>query len=346
MSETHKRSWKKIVSWITVVAMGLLIFFLWDQIAETFANLGRIHASVLIFLLIWQIWNTHAYTQMYRGLFEILGKPLKYRPMFGVTLELNFVNNVFPTGGLSGFSYFGLRMRHFGATVGQSTLVQMMRFVTIFISFEIILLAGVFMLAVNGEASNMTILVASSIGTLLVVLTLVGAYIVGSKSRIDGFFTWLTKALNKVIQVVRPKHPETINIVGAQKMFLDLHENYKILKKNYVALKKPLLQAFFANVTEVLSLYTVFIAFGAKVNIGAIIVAYAVANFAGLISVLPGGIGIYEVLMIGILAVAGVPPAISIPATVMYRVLTMALKLPPGYYFYYRAIHSKQTAGS
>jgi hypothetical protein len=42
--------------------------------------------------------------------------------------------------------------------------------------------------------------------------------------------------------------------------------------------------------------------------------------------------------MVAVLATAGVPPGISIPATVMYRVLTSALQLPPGYYFYQKAI--------
>lgn len=345
MSESEKRSWRKILSWVTLGAMALLIVLLWDQIAETFSNLGRVHAWVLLFMVVWQVWNYHAYTQMYRSLFAILGRKLKYWPMFGLAVELNFVNHVFPTGGVSGFSYFGLRMKQFGASLGQATLVQMMRFVTIFISFEFILLAGVFMLAVNGKASNMTILVASSIGTLLVVCTFLGGYIVGSKGRIEALFTWLTKLINKLIQLVRRKNPETINIAGVQRMFLELHENYKVLKDNYKLLKKPLVYAFFANLTEILTMYTVFVAFGEKVNFGAVILAYAVANFAGLISVLPGGIGIYEALMVGTLAVAGVPPSVSLPVTVMYRIVSMAIQLPPGYYLYHKAINNKKQTG-
>jgi uncharacterized membrane protein YbhN (UPF0104 family) len=67
--------------------------------------------------------------------------------------------------------------------------------------------------------------------------------------------------------------------------------------------------------------------------------AYAVANVAGLISVLPGGVGIYEGLMTAVLATAGIPPAVSLPVTVMYRVLNTVIQLPPGYYLYHRAIH-------
>jgi uncharacterized protein (TIRG00374 family) len=84
----------------------------------------------------------------------------------------------------------------------------------------------------------------------------------------------------------------------------------------------------------------VYIAFGHLVNFGAVILAYAVANFAGLVSILPGGIGIYEGLMTLVLAAAGIPSRLSLPVTVMYRVLNMLVQLPPGYYLYHKALHT------
>jgi uncharacterized protein (TIRG00374 family) len=82
-------------------------------------------------------------------------------------------------------------------------------------------------------------------------------------------------------------------------------------------------------------------AFGEFVNPGAVIIAYAVANFAGLISVLPGGVGVYEALMTAVLAAAGIPAALSLPVTVMYRILNSAIQLIPGYYFYQKNLHNR-----
>lgn len=338
-----KRSnrWRSILTWFTLGALGLLIFLLRDQIGETFSNLGKVNAFILVFIIVWQFLNYHTYAKLYQGLYAILGKTIKYGPLYKVSIELNFVNHVFPSAGVSGFSYFGLRMKQLGATPAQSTLVQTMRFVTIFISFQALLLIGLFALAINGKASNLTILVASSLATLLVVGTLLIIYVVGSRKRIDLFFTNITKALNKVIQVVRPKHPETINIAQGRELFLEFHDNYKILKKNYTMLKMPLVWSFFASATEIATIYTVYAAFNEYVNIGAVIIAYAIANFAGLISVLPGGVGVYEGLMTAVLATVGVPPSVSLPVTVMYRVLSSAVQLPPGYYYYHKALNRK-----
>lgn len=341
MAEKIGNKWRKILTVVTLLALILLVYFSREQILDTVSNLGRVHASLLLLVVVWKFVAFHGYTTLYQDLFGILGRKIAYWPMFKVSLELNFVNNVFPSGGVTGFSYFGLKMREFGVSVGKSTLVQLMRFVTTFVSFQVFIFLGLILLAVFGEVSNMVILIASSLTTLLIVGTLMVAYIVGSRKRIDNFFTFLAKAINRLIQVVRPKNPETINIEMARKMFMDLHENYLLLKENYRKLKRPMLHVTVANIGELATLYSVFLAFGENVNPGALIIAYAVANFAGLISVLPGGIGIYEGLMVAIFATAGVSPAVSIPAIVMYRILTMLIQLPVGYYFYHQTINAK-----
>lgn len=340
-NQRTSRRWRLILTWFTLIALVFLVFFLRDEIVDTFANLQQVHLWILSFIIVWQLLNYHSYTILYQSLFEILGKKLKYRPLYKIMLELNFVNHVFPSAGVSGFSYFGVRMKTLGVSPGKSTLVQMMRFITTFISFQALLFLGLFALAINGKANDLTLLVASSIATLVLVSTLLMAYIVGSRSRIDTFLTQATRFLNRLIQFVRPKHPETINIKSARGTFLELHENYVILTKDYSKLKKPLIWAFIANFTEVATIYTVYLAFDSPVNIGAVILAYAVANFAGLISVLPGGIGVYEALMTAVLVTAGVPAALSIPVTIMYRILTLAIQLPPGYFFYHQALNKK-----
>ncbi len=146
----------------------------------------------------------------------------------------------------------------------------------------------------------------------------------------------MTRAFNKLVHLFRPSNPETLSIDRVAKVFDDFHDSYFELRRSHQKLKAPILYALLANVTEVLVLYVVYIAFGHLVNIGAVILAYAIANFAGFVSVLPGGIGIYEALMTAVLVSTGVPAAVSLPVTVMYRVLNTAIQVPPGYYLYHK----------
>ncbi|HEY5806100.1 MAG TPA: lysylphosphatidylglycerol synthase transmembrane domain-containing protein, partial [Candidatus Saccharimonadales bacterium] len=132
---------------------------------------------------------------------------------------------------------------------------------------------------------------------------------------------------------------DAISTERAEGIVRDLHVNYKAIEARYKELRGPFLWALVVNISAILSIYAVYVAFGEWVNLGAIIVAYSVANFAGLVSVLPGGAGIYEALMIGVLAAGGIPAALSLPVTVMYRVLTTLIQLPPGYVLYHQTVH-------
>lgn len=339
--EKRAKRWKLIVTIATFVALGGLIYAVRDQIMDTIKNFGEVNSGVLILMLFTQALSYDSYTRMYQHLFGILGHRIPFKRMLRINIELNFVNSVFPSGGVSGFSYFGLRMKSEGVSTGQSTLVQLMRFILIFVSFQVLLFVGLLILALGGQASNLVILIAGSLATLLFVGTLGMMFIVGSKKRINSFFTYITRFVNRLIHLVRKNNPETISIARVEKLFTELHENYMLIKKNPHFLKWPLVHALMANIAEISTIYVVYVAFGQWVNPGAVIIAYAIANFAGLVSVLPGGVGIYEGLMTAVLATAGVPAGVSIPVTIMYRILNMTIQLPVGYFFYHKTVHSE-----
>ncbi len=338
--EAKQKRWKVILNTVTLLAMVFLVYAVRHDILDTLRQINDVRWWFLILMVPTQGLNFYSYALMYDDLLRFLNSKVKSSTLFKITLELNFVNHVFPSGGVSGFSYFSLRLRPLGVTTGKSTLIQLLRFILIFISFQVLLAFGVLALSFSGSVNNFVLVIAGSLATLLIVGSLLLAYIIGSKQRINIFFTSLTRAINKILGILRPKNPEVINIEKAQKTFNDLHENYLLIRKDFSVLKNPLIHSFFANLTEVVTLYLVFVAFGFWVNPGAVIIAYAVANFAGLVSVLPGGVGIYEALMTAVLASAGVPAGVSFPVVIMYRVLTMIMQLTPGYILYHKAVSS------
>lgn len=335
--------WRPILNVITIAAMVLLVYALRDQILQTLRDVRTVQWWALLLMLPLQFLNYDAYARMYGALLTHLKQPVSYRNLYRVTLELTFVNHAFPSGGISGISYFGLRLRSFGVKTSAATLVQLVKFVLLFLSFQILIGFGLLALAVGDKANNVMLLFAGVLATLTVVATILMAYVVGDKQRIGSTFSTLTRWLNRAIQVVRPKHPETVSVAKLQHFAYDLHNDFQELKADRNLVKRVLLLALAANITELLTLYVVYVAFGEFVNIGAVIIAYAIANFAGLISVLPGGVGVYEVLMTATLTAGGIPAALSIPVVVMYRVLSMAIQLIPGAVLYHQSLAEGQT---
>ncbi|PID31835.1 hypothetical protein CR970_03655 [Candidatus Saccharibacteria bacterium] len=338
-------NWRPILNVLTIVAMVALVYALREQILDTLRNLGNVQWWALLLMIPLQIANYDAYARMYRSILQHLKHRVSYRDMYRVTLELTFVNHAFPSGGISGISYFGLRLKSFGVRASASTLVQLIKFVLIFISFQILIAFGLLALAIGGKANNVMLLFAGVLATLTVVGTLLGGYIVGDKQRIKSTFRTLTNWANRAIRLVRRGTPEAISIQRLEGFANDMHDDFRELRTDPRLIKRLVWLGLAANVTEILTLYMVYLAFGEWVNVGAVIIAYAVANFAGLIAVLPGGVGVYEVLMTGILAAGGIPVALSIPVVVMYRVLSMAIQLIPGGILYHKALvdsHAKK----
>jgi uncharacterized protein (TIRG00374 family) len=334
-----KRRWKLIVNIITILALVVFVIAIRDQLDDTFRNLFKVNAWALLLIVPIEFLNYDAQARLYKGLFGIVGNKLSYKSLFKASLELNFVNSVFPSGGVTGISYFGMRLRDNEITGAKATIVHLLKLVLLFLSFEILIVLGLFCLAIEGHMSSIILLVAGMITTVMLIGTGLFMFIIGTRERIAGFFTQITLLLNRIIRVARPKHRETINIARARATFEDLHDNYITIRKDLRKLRKPFFWALMANFWEVMAVYIVYIAFGHWVNLGAVILAYAVANFAGLVSVLPGGVGIYEGLMTVVLAASGVPSKLSLPVTVMYRVLNTLIQVPPGYYYYHRALH-------
>lgn len=312
-----------------------LVYALRHQIFETLRNLQHVNYWFLLLVIPLQLLSYDVLARMYRDLLQHLGQPVGYRSMYRVALELNFVNHAFPSGGISGISYFGVRLRSYGVKGSTATLLQFVKFFLIFISFQILLGIGLLALAIGDKANDIMLLVAGVLATGTLAATLIAAYIIGSKERIADFFASLTRGLNWLISWVRPKHPETISIDKVRASMYEMHDNYEAMKGASGLLRKCLLYALVGNMCEVLTVYVFYLAFGEAVNVGAVIIAYAIANFAGLVSVLPGGVGVYEALMTGVLVAGGVPAALSIPVTIMYRVLNMMVQLIPGWALYH-----------
>lgn len=333
---------KLFINVFTVVALAFLIFVSRGQIAEAFSQLADLSLWLLILQLPLQFLSYAAVAHMYYSYLRNLGKlnQLGLKDMYKTSLELNFVNSVFPSGGVSGFSYLSLRLKPFGISVATSTLSQVVRFVLTFVSFLLVLGLGLLLLAIGNQVSNLIILFSGSFFFLVVSGLFLGLYIISAEGRIKAFVAFIPKSLNYVFEKLLHKkdHKCMINVVKIENIFAELHRDYVDMSSDIRCLKGPFIYALLTNIFELATIYVVYIAFGSFINPGALILAYAVANFAGLIAILPGGIGVYESLMVAVLSATGVPQGLAISATLVYRVINLLVFVPIGLVLYQMAL--------
>ena len=330
---------KIIINIVTIVALLVLLYVSWPQITEGLKEIGGAKWSIIALMIPLQLINFFAVGMIYHSFFTTDKKiAFKRTSAFKIALELNFVNHVFPSGGVAGFTYLGYRMKHYGVPVSRTTLAQTLRFALTFISFLILLFIGLFMLSFGASSSGVTLFIGLSIAFLTLFGTLLLVFVISDRKRIKAFTAFLPKIINSIIKPFRKSRRNTIDIDKIERMFEDLHDDYVELMHDRGKLKKPFLWALTVNVTEVLTIYLAYLALGTAVNPGAVILAFAVASFAGLVSVLPGGIGVYEALMTATLTSAGVPKALALSATLIYRIFTMIVFVPLGFILYQLAL--------
>lgn len=323
---------------ITFAALGLVIFFAWGDIMHAFANMQTLNVWVLLLIIPAQLFAFYSLGQVFHHFFKAMGVQLTMKQLFSPMVELNFVNHVFPSGGASGFSYLTLRLKPLGVSTAKSTLAQLGRFVFTFLAFIGMMFMALFALALQGDANPLVILAVSGIAFTVLFSTAVLVFVVSRQSRIDAFTKGMTMWLNRLIHVFRRKHPETIKLGRVRTVFVELHEDYVLVRQNLRAMWPVVKWAILTNLAEASLLYIAFLAHGTWVNPGAVLIALVVANVVGLIAILPGGVGLYEPLMAGVLVAGGIPAALALSATLVYRVISLLTSLITGYFLYHRAL--------
>jgi uncharacterized membrane protein YbhN (UPF0104 family) len=177
----------------TFIALGVLIYGVRHQIGDAVGNLSRVNAWALLLIIPIEAVNYDAYSRLYKRLFAILGSDVAYKSLYRVQLELNFVNHILPSGGVSGVSYFSLRLKGENVSTTKSTFVQVMKFALLYITYLPLLVLGLLLLAIRGHSNDLVIAITSSIITAIIIGTFVFMYIIESRSRINSFAYFFLK---------------------------------------------------------------------------------------------------------------------------------------------------------
>jgi uncharacterized protein (TIRG00374 family) len=256
-----------------------------------------------------------------------------------MSLEMNFVNHILPSGGVSGISYMGWRLGHYGVTPGRAIMAQAVRFAMGFVAFIVLLIIAVIVVTIDGSINRWIILVSSALAGLMIGAILVGVFLLSSERRMLMFANRLTKTVNRVVKKVTfGRVRGVLERSKVEAFFTELQRDYEALMRDKRVLLKPFLWGIVFNIADVTLFMITFWALGEPVNPAPILIAYGVATSAAFFVVTPGGAGAYEALMVAFLAIAGISQGAAIAGIVLTRVFVLLGTIGLGYVFYQHAI--------
>lgn len=340
------RAWLSIV---TAVILGVIFFASRDEIVHAWHLLHEVDIEIILLLVPLQFLSYYATGET---MFSYLRAQKRVRhitipSLARLSLEMNFVNHVLPSAGVSGVSYMGWRLRHYGVTPSKSTAAQLTRIVVTFGAYAVILLIAVFAMLFDGSLNRLTVTVTSILVAAIFGLIVALIYLLEHEQCFRPIAQWIVRVINGTVRLVTLGKRQAV-IASSQPLldFLkDVSKDYSQVRAKKKMLIVPLLWGFIFSLAEIAMFYCAFWSLGHPINPAPLVVAYGLAGAAGIFMITPGGAGAYEVIMVAFLAAAGIDQKVGIAAIVLTRVLLMAGTVIAGYAFYQQAIitHGRRT---
>lgn len=332
------RAWLSV---ITLVLIGAIIYFSRHELVQAWDALGGVNLWVLALLVPMQVLAYYAAGEMTfsylkdKGFISGVSRANKAR----MSLELNFVNHVLPSGGVSGISYMTWRLGLYGVIAGRATMAQVVRYAMGLASFLALLLVAVLLVTIDGSINRWIILVSSGLISVMLFGVAAGIFLMNSIDRLNKFSVWATKVVNRTIKSLSfGRSKKTLEVSKVATFLNDLHYDFLGLKRDRKVLKKPFLWGIVFNIADVSLFLITFWALGYSINPAPVFIAYGVASLAGFIVFTPGGAGAYEAIMVAFLVAAGVASGSAIIGILLTRVIVLIGTIILGYVFYQHAI--------
>lgn len=332
------RAWLSV---ITLVLIAVIIFFSRHELLRAWDLLGRVDIWILLLLIPGQLLVYYTGGEMmfsYLRAKDSIGHVSGWS-LTSMALEMNFVNHLLPSGGVSGVSYMSWRLGKYGVSSGRATMAQVVRYAMGFAAFIILLSIAVFIVTLDGSINRWIILMSSLLVGAMLTAMIAGVYLLSSPHRIAKFSSWMTRTVNNLVRrVTFGRKKDVMDEESAEVFFMEMHDDYIALKHDKAILLKPFLWGLIFTMADVSLFLITFWALGAPVNPAPILIAYGVATIAGFFVVTPGGAGAYEAIMVAFLAVAGIDKGTAIAGIVLTRVILLLGTIIMGYLFYQRAL--------
>jgi uncharacterized protein (TIRG00374 family) len=337
-----KSAKNKLLALVVLASIGFaaLIYYQRETFAETWRTLIDADIRYVLLLPLLQLINYFFIGNYYRGMFRQFDAVISRTRAWGVVAAMNFVNQVLPSGGLSGITYLAYGF-HSKLATGKTTLIQVGRYMFAFASYSILLPLAVAILLAGGNGDDLEAVTREAAGNsdilitlgvfvammLLVILTFVNRKVSHSLGRLVlRLFNWFNRA------ILRRKNHYEFKLL--RKLNSEFHEGAELIKRRGWRAATPGFHMLLSAIVEIGIVYAAVLAVGGGASISAIFLAFVAANIVGVVSIIPGDVGVHEATVIIVLVAFGLDEPAAISATLLYRVFNKAIFLPIGFYFY------------
>jgi glycosyltransferase 2 family protein len=330
-SGSRSTKFRKTLFWF------LIVFFIWLVITrrtEITSLAKTLHSGRIEWILaaaVLQVVYFVFYTGIYRASFYTVEIDSSIKELLPVTFASIFVSVVAPSGGASAAALFVDDASKKGHSPSRAAAATVLTLVADFSTFTIICLVGLSYLFLSHNLKGYEI--GAAILLILMTLGLSSILLVGLVRP-----QWLHSVLGNFQTIVnrfsvRIHRPKLLRSDWAQETADEFIEAGRAIHSHPGRLFAVFQMAFFAHLTDIASLYMVFLGFSLPVEFGVLMAGFAIGMLFLIVSITPYGIGVVEGIMTLTFTSLGVPTELAAIVTFSFRGLNFWIPLLLGFFF-------------
>lgn len=259
--------------------------------------------------------------QVFRRVARAAGSSLSLRTASRLSLAKLFVDQAVPSAGLSGTLVLAKGLEHGGLSrpvVAAGVVVDLASY---YAAFVFSLGLAVATTVITGEASTLVLLVSLTFSLFGMGLSTLVLALSGHRHRLPG---WLTRwrPVRSVIDFVE-------------------HADARLTRSPRLLLQATVFQLAII-VGDALTVWVLIRSLGVQGSVPGVFTSFMLSSLFRTLGVVPGGLGTFEAASVFTLHMAGVPVAVGLAATILFRGLSFWLPMLPGVWFSRRIITPPQ----
>ena len=309
------------LGWLVAIGLLLVLFYYTFSISDLteFLVLAKSAKPIWILAMAGTELGTYFCTAgMYHVMLKGLGHQVPFRKLLPLSMEKLAVDQFIPTAGVGGSAIIVHGLKRVGATRQAAIGMVVTGLAAWYFAGD---LAGIFGL---WTVRNSPIAFNSG-------LTVFGLYLA-----ISLFIMYVTlhgvrtKAFASIKRLLPGKTLDTF--------FAEMSQTHNLGLVTKLGFSKVVLFQLGIILFDAATLWFACYALGTPIPYYFALAGYALANMAATISVLPGGIGVFEGGSVAVLSFLGMTPAAALAATLLYRGFSVWLPMLPGAFLARREI--------
>ena len=258
-----------------------------------------------------------------------LGYKVKFWDRFRIGSIAAFAIHFFPLGsfGQGAVDYYFLRKRKVAS--GSVLIMFILRTIICYCAFLLLFVLGL-ILVPTAPALSFSPKIVSGVLLLLIILGVFYMfYLYHHKKHFNKVWD---KYLGKMNWIFRKVKNKTVSDERSQEIFEDIYEGIGLFggKKRFTVL--AIVAGVLYWLGDIFCLFFVLQSFGFTMHFGGLVFSYGVATLAGLISFIPGGLGVTEGILGGVLSGLGTPVSLAFTAVLVFRFFSFWIWVPFGLY--------------